>query len=195
MTIDEAVAKLALDDQIAQGESVRLQQHEKQWVVSSPGKVILFGEHAVVYGVPALAASVSLRCYAIATPHTGTSSGRVGVRFVDIDAGDKEGGYDWDIDNLPWQAVPGESLHHVPDLFYSSVLRSAASRASEVPVDLEFLEEISRVALPEVLGFHARQASLAFLYLYMVFAKDFESTTRYGFLSLEIAFTDASCSL
>ncbi|KAF8558217.1 cystathionine beta-lyase [Imleria badia] len=161
-TIGEAVAKLALENQ---GKSVKLQPHEKQWVVSSPGKVILFGEHAVVYGVPALAASVSLRCYAVATPHLGTSSRRVGVHFIDIDADDKEGGfrYEWDIDCLPWKTVP------------------ASSQAREVPLDLDFLEEISRVALPKVLGSHAPQASLAFLYLYMVFAAEFESIARPSF--------------
>ena len=57
-------------------------------------------------------------------------------------------------------------------------MQSVASQATEIPLDLEFLEEISRVALPESLGSHARQASLAFLYLYMVFAKDIENTNR-----------------
>ena len=32
--------------------------------VSAPGKVILFGEHAVVHGVTAIAAATALRCYA-----------------------------------------------------------------------------------------------------------------------------------
>ena len=59
-----------------------------------------------------------------------------------------------------------------------SILSSAASQANEIPLDLELLEELSRIALPEAFGSHARQASLAFLYLYMVLAKDFESTTR-----------------
>lgn len=109
-TIDEAVAKLALENQSAQNET-RQQPHEKQWTVSSPGKVILFGEHAVVYGVPALAASVSLRCYAIATPHRGAPSRTVGVHLIDIDTDDKKGGfrYQWNISDLPWQAVPSES--------------------------------------------------------------------------------------
>jgi galactokinase len=100
-----------MDNQIAEAESNRMQAHEKQYLVSSPGKVILFGEHAVVYGVPALAASVSLRCYAIATPYPRTSGHRVGVHFVDIDVEDKEGGfkYEWNTDDLPWQAVPGRS--------------------------------------------------------------------------------------
>ena len=135
-TIDEAVAKLALEHQITQGGGTQSQPHEKQWIVSSPGKVILFGEHAVVYGVPALAASVSLRCYAVATPHAGTSSRRVGVHLIDIDAGDKEGGfrYEWDIGKLPWQAVPGESLcvHHVPDhsTFHLAISHVSSQRSS-----------------------------------------------------------------
>ncbi|KIJ14273.1 hypothetical protein PAXINDRAFT_79654 [Paxillus involutus ATCC 200175] len=156
-TINEAVAKLALENELAAVENGVVKPHEKQWVVSAPGKVILFGEHAVVHGVPALAASLSLRCYGVTTPHTGTSRGKVGVHFLDIDAGEKEGGfkYEWDIEGLPWDAVPESTL----------------PEGSEVPLDHDLLEEISRSALPSTVGSHARQASLAFLYLYMVMGK------------------------
>lgn len=67
---------------------------------------------------------------------------------------------------------------YIPSRTHSFVSLSAALQASEVPLDLEFLDEISRAALPEALGSHARQACLAFLYLYMVFSKEFESSTR-----------------
>ncbi|CAH8516738.1 unnamed protein product [Schistosoma turkestanicum] len=35
----------------------------EKFVVSAPAKAILFGEHAVVYGYPAIATTIELRCY------------------------------------------------------------------------------------------------------------------------------------
>ncbi|KAI1328833.1 mevalonate kinase [Xylariaceae sp. FL0255] len=66
------------------------------FMVSAPGKVIVFGEHAVVHGKAAIAASISLRSYLHVT--TLSKSRRTfTMRFPDIDMV-----HSWNIDDLPW---------------------------------------------------------------------------------------------
>lgn len=65
--------------------------------VSAPGKVILFGEHAAVYGKPALAASLSLRAYLLATE---TKDDTVLLVFPDIELA-----HSWKHKELPWTKV------------------------------------------------------------------------------------------
>ncbi|KAI0380756.1 mevalonate kinase [Hypomontagnella monticulosa] len=66
------------------------------FMVSAPGKVIVFGEHAVVYGKAAIAASVSLRSYLLVT-HLSKSRRTVTLQFPDIDLI-----HTWNLDELPW---------------------------------------------------------------------------------------------
>ncbi|KAJ2359331.1 Mevalonate kinase [Coemansia erecta] len=55
---------------------------EAPFVVSAPGKAILFGEHAVVYGKTAIAGSLDMRAYALVTTRSDSS-----VRLVLPDIG------------------------------------------------------------------------------------------------------------
>ncbi|KAK4449196.1 hypothetical protein QBC34DRAFT_449125 [Podospora aff. communis PSN243] len=66
------------------------------FMVSAPGKVIVCGEHAVVHGKAAIAASISLRSYLLVTTLS-KSKRTVTLTFPDIDFD-----HTWNIDELPW---------------------------------------------------------------------------------------------
>ncbi len=127
------------------------------FMVSAPGKVIVYGEHAVVYGKAAMAAAISLRSYLLVTTLS-KSQRTITLRFPDIGLG-----HTWEIDALPWSKFS----HPTKKKSYYDLVTSLDPELVEALQP--HLSNISPEASPENRKIHQAAAS-AFLYLFLSLA-------------------------
>ncbi|KAK5461017.1 Mevalonate kinase [Exophiala xenobiotica] len=124
------------------------------FMTSAPGKVIVFGEHAVVHGKAAMAAAVSLRSYLLVTTLS-KSQRTITLVFPDIGLD-----HTWNIEDLPWHVFNKTTRK---PRYYDMVttLDTAVVEAMRPNI-----EEVSTHLSPEVRKRHQSAAS-AFLYLFL----------------------------
>jgi mevalonate kinase len=124
------------------------------FMVSAPGKVIVFGEHSVVHGKAAIAAAISLRSYLHVTALS-KSKRTVSLRFPDIDLVQT-----WNIDELPWETFQQPSKKKS---YYSLVTSLDPDLVAAIQ---PFIANISPNHPEEIRKVHRNSAS-AFLYLFL----------------------------
>ena len=135
------------------------------FMTSAPGKVIVYGEHAVVYGKAAMAAAISLRSYLLVTTLS-KSHRTITLRFPDIGFT-----HTWEIDALPW----AEFSHPSKKKFYYDLVTSLDPELIEALQP--HLSKISPEASPANRKIHQASA-VAFLYLFLSLgSKEFHGCT------------------
>ncbi|KTA97153.1 Mevalonate kinase [Nakaseomyces glabratus] len=122
-------------------------ERDLPFLVSAPGKVILFGEHSAVYNEPAVAASVSsLRTYLLVSPAGSNAEDSIELSFPDI-------GFDhvWNRKELE------------PVLRETALLQAAREDTKNLNEELVGLLNVILEPLKESLHYHA---AFCFLYLF-----------------------------
>ena len=127
------------------------------FMTSAPGKVIVYGEHAVVHGKAAIAAAISLRSYLLVTALS-KSQRSITLRFPDISFN-----HTWQIDDLPWSTFS----HPAKKKFYYDLVTTLDPDLVEAMKP--HLNVVSPDASPDVRKIHQAAAS-AFLYLFLSLA-------------------------
>ncbi|XP_005111912.1 mevalonate kinase [Aplysia californica] len=128
--------------------------------VSAPGKIIFHGEHAVVYGKPAVAASLSLRTHLTLKA---TADSMVSLQFPDIG-----------VDKKYSTKLLQDALQDLP---------TAGTTSEPVPASDEVIAALKTFAAGDSLGAESKEALgvVAFLYLYYSITK-----TKSGLPSLSV---------
>jgi len=123
------------------------------FMTSAPGKVIVFGEHAVVHGKAAIAAAISLRSYLLVTSLS-KSHRTITLVFPDVGLD-----HTWDIDELPWNIFTKVKKPRYYDLV--TTLDEELVQAMKPHID-----DVSPHLKPEKRRIHQAAAS-SFLYLFL----------------------------
>ena len=124
------------------------------FMTSAPGKVIVYGEHAVVHGRAAIAAAVSMRSYLLVTTLS-KSRRTVSLLFPDIGLD-----HTWDIDALPW-SIFSDPAHK--KYYYDLVTTLDPDLVEAIQ---PHLASVSPKASPEKRKIH-QGAATTFLYLFL----------------------------
>lgn len=122
-----------------------------QFVVSAPGKVILFGEHAAVYNKPAIAAAIALRTYMLVVPSQGSDAANLVLEFPSINLR-----FSYPVADLPWDAVKPQNK------------AAGINNPAAIPTELD--EEVLKALEPllkDLKNTFQHVAVLAFFYLYL----------------------------
>lgn len=140
--------------------TIRSRSHQRKesqplappFIVSAPGKTIVYGEHAVVHGKAAIAAAISLRSYLLVTTLS-KSRRTITLKFTDIGLD-----HTWNIKELPWKEfAPRKKKYY--DLV--TTLDKDLVEAMRPHID-----PVSPEQTPENRKIHQAAAS-AFLYLFL----------------------------